>query len=78
MPSRNRVIDREEDKDGRPYQGTPIHLARCWAWSSRKELEYPAHDEEAQRSNVDGAAGFAETEPRRWERFTAEPFVEET
>lgn len=77
MPSPNRVVGHEEDKDGRPYHSAPVRLARRRAWSSRKELKYPAHGEEAQRSHVNGGAGFAKAESGWWEWFAAEPLLEE-
>lgn len=78
VPSPNRVVGHEEHKDGRPYHSTPVRLARGRAWSSRKELEYPAHGEKAQRNHINGAARFSKAESGWWERFAAEPLLEET
>ena len=78
MPSPERVVGHEEDEDACPYHAAPIHLARRRAWSSREELEYPEHREEAQRNDVNRVAGFAKVESRRWERFAAESPLEDT
>ena len=47
VPSPERVVGHEEDEDACPYHEAPVHLARCRAWSSREELKYPEHREEA-------------------------------
>lgn len=78
MPSPDRVVGHEEHEDACPYHAAPIHLARRRVWSSRKELEYPEHYEEAQRNDVHRVSGFAKAESRRWERFAAESLLEDT
>ena len=78
VPSPERVVGHEEDKDACPYHAAPIHLARRRAWSSWEELEYPEHREEAQCNDVNRIAGFAKVEPRSWERFAVEPLLEDT
>ena len=78
MPSPERVVGHEEDEDACPYHAAPVHLARRRARSSREELKYPEHREEAQRNDVDRIAGFAKVEARSWERFAAQSLSENT
>ena len=75
VPSPERVIGHKEDQYACPYYAAPIHLARRRIWSSREELEYPEHREEAQRNNVDRIAGLAKVEARSWEFFAAESLL---
>jgi len=67
VPTPNRIVCPKAQSHSCPYQETPIKGACGRGWSSRKELEYPAHDEKAQCKDVDGVAGFTEAESRRRE-----------
>ena len=78
MPPPKCVVGHKKDEHACPYHAAPIHLARGWVWSSRKELKEPEHGKEAQRNDVDRVAGFAKIEPRRWERFATESLLEDT
>lgn len=78
MPSLERIVGHGEDEDTCPYHATPVHLARRRARSSREELEYPEHREEAQRNDVNRVTGFAKVESRSWERLAAESLLEDT
>ena len=77
VSSPDRVVGREKDEDTCPYHAAPVHLARCRAWSSREELEYPEHREKTQRNNVNRITGFAKVESRRWEPFATESLLED-
>lgn len=72
------VVAHEKDENTRPYYAAPIHVARCWVWSSREELKYPEHREEAQCNDVNRIAGSTKAESRSWERFPAESLLEDT
>ena len=78
MPSPERVVGHEEDKDACPYYAAPVHLARRRVWSSREELECPEHREEAQRNDVNRVTGFAKVESGSRERFATESLLEDT
>lgn len=73
-----RVVGQAIDENACPYQAAPVHLARRRAWSSREELGYPEHGEEAQRNDVNRVAGFAKVESRSWECFATESLLEDT